>query len=241
MVMQHPGVVGVGAYGAAVDSEVGGPSLASGEDTVVRPTARNRALEDPLSCGAMDAGLAALLGATVGALGTGGAAFVTGSLGRRQARMQLRAEHVRLLREPRRSAYVAYAQCFQEVHALQAEAAKCASEAADAQEPHRGRLLRDADSAYARAGERLHGELQQRQSAVTVEGPPPVTAAALEAEGALLIARGDVHRYIRNLEDGNLADEHERAADDALLGVHQPLVRFLNAASAALADDGLNT
>ncbi|QIJ61192.1 hypothetical protein [Streptomyces sp. JB150] len=185
--------------------------------------------------------MAALLGAIVGALGTGGAAFVTGSLGRGQARMQLRAEHVRLLREPRRSAYVAYAECFQEAHALHTEALKCASAAADAQEPDRGRLLRDADSAYVRAGERLHGRLQQLQSAVAVEGPPLVTAAALDAEDALLTARGDIHRYIRRLEDGTFTEEHERAADDALLGVHQQLVRFLNAASAALADDGLST
>ncbi|MCX5332591.1 MULTISPECIES: hypothetical protein [unclassified Streptomyces] len=44
------------------------------------------------------------LGAAVGALGTGGAALATGLSGRGQARTQLRAEHVRLLREPRRAA-----------------------------------------------------------------------------------------------------------------------------------------
>ncbi|MFF5001532.1 hypothetical protein ACFY3G_01780 [Streptomyces phaeochromogenes] len=187
----------------------------------------------------MDAGLAALLGAAVGTLGTSGAALVTGFLGRGQARMQLRAEHARLLREPRRSAYVAFSQCFQEVHALHAEAAKSASAAAEAGEPDRGRLLRDANSAYVRAGERLYGELQQRQSAVVVEGPPAVTAAAFEAENALLASRTEVYRWIRHLEGGAATEEHERAADDALLTVHPPLVLFLNVASAALADDGL--
>ena len=193
-----------------------------------------------LSCRAMDAGLAALLGAAVGALGTGGAALVTGFLGRGQARMQLRAEHARLLREPRRSAYVAFAQCFQEVHALHAAAAKSASAATEAGEPDRGRLLREADGAYEQAGERLHGRLQRLQSAVAVEGPPGVTSAALGAEDALLASRTELYRWIRQLERGAPAEERERAADDALLAVHQALVPFLNAASAALADDGLS-
>ncbi|MGA5506211.1 hypothetical protein [Streptomyces umbrinus] len=188
----------------------------------------------------MDAGLAALLGAAIGSLGTGAAALVTGLLGRGQTRMQLRAEHARLLREPRRSAYVAFTQCFQEVHALHTEAAISASAAAEAGEPDRGRLLRDAGGTYERAGERLHGELQQRQSAVTVEGPPVVTTAAFEAEDALLASRVELSRWIRQLEHGATAEDHERMADDALLAVHQPLVRFLNAASAALSEDGLN-
>ncbi|MDN3026433.1 hypothetical protein [Streptomyces sp. S.PB5] len=199
----------------------------------------------------MDAGLAALLGAAVGALGTGGAAAVTGLLGRGQARTQLRAEHVRLLREPRRSAYVAFAQCFQEVHALHSEAARSAASAAvtgtEAEAgtaagtagPDRDRLLTLAEEAYARAGERLHGELQSRKSAVTVEGPPALTAAAFEAEGALLVSRGEVYRWIRTLRQGTATADHERAAEDALLAVHHPFVTFLNAASAALADDGL--
>lgn len=192
-----------------------------------------------LSCRVMDAGLAALLGAAVGALGTGGAAVVSGFLGRGQARMQLRAEHARLLREPRRSAYVAFAQGFQEVHALHTEAAKSASAAVEAEEPDRSRLLSDAHGAYTQAGDRLYGEFQQRQSAVMVEGPPALTAAAFEAESALLTSRGELYRWIRHLERGAAAEDHERAADDALLAVHQSLVRFLNVASTTLSDDGL--
>jgi hypothetical protein len=62
----------------------------------------------------------------------------------------------------------------------------------------------------------------------------------LEAEDALLASRTELYRWIRHLEREAAADEYERAADDALLAVHQPLMRFLNAASAALADDGLS-
>ncbi|WP_143144993.1 hypothetical protein [Streptomyces humi] len=188
----------------------------------------------------MDAGLAALLGAAVGALGTGGAALVSGVLGRGQARMQLRAEHARLLREPRRSAYVAFVECFQEVHALHSEAARSAAAAMEAAEPERATLLSDADTAYARAGERLHGRLRQLQSAVAVEGPPGVTTAALDAEDALYASRTELYRWLRQLERAAPAEERERAADDALLAVHQPLTRFLNAASTALSHDGLS-
>jgi hypothetical protein len=109
----------------------------------------------------------------------------------------------------------------------------------EAAEPDRSRLLHAADEAYARAGERLHGELQLRQPEVRVEGPPALTAAAFEAEGALLLSRAEVYRWIRVLRQGSATEEHERAAEDALLAVHHHFVSFLNAASAALADDGL--
>lgn len=64
----------------------------------------------------MDAGLAALLGAAVGTIGTAAAAWVSGFFARsqmklqieaqeRQAERQIRADHVSQLREPRRQAY----------------------------------------------------------------------------------------------------------------------------------------
>jgi hypothetical protein len=64
----------------------------------------------------VDSGIAAILGAAVGALGTGGAAFVSGLWGAKatqrqmeaqdaQARRQLRVEHIRERREPRSKAY----------------------------------------------------------------------------------------------------------------------------------------
>ncbi|WP_327684450.1 hypothetical protein [Streptomyces sp. NBC_00467] len=67
----------------------------------------------------MDAGTAAILGAAVGALGTGGAALATGWWGARQARLQiesqesqnrrqLRFSHLSERREPRSVAYVEY-------------------------------------------------------------------------------------------------------------------------------------
>lgn len=68
----------------------------------------------------MDAGLAAILGAVVGACGTAVAAGVTGYFSRsqmklqmaaqtRQSERQIRADHAAQLREPRRQAYADYA------------------------------------------------------------------------------------------------------------------------------------
>jgi hypothetical protein len=67
----------------------------------------------------MDAGLAAVLGAAVGAIGSGGAAFATGWWAERQARRQVegqqaiardqvRFEHLKERREPRSAAYANY-------------------------------------------------------------------------------------------------------------------------------------
>ncbi|MFE6104723.1 hypothetical protein ACFVQ4_32895 [Streptomyces laurentii] len=57
----------------------------------------------------MDAGLAAVLGATVGALGTAAAGATAALLSRSTARHQVRTEALRALRESRRATYVSYA------------------------------------------------------------------------------------------------------------------------------------
>ncbi|MFG2563053.1 hypothetical protein [Streptomyces sp. NPDC048496] len=58
----------------------------------------------------MDAGLAAVLGATVGALGTGATGLAAALLSRNTARHQIRAESMRALRESRRATYLAFAE-----------------------------------------------------------------------------------------------------------------------------------
>lgn len=60
--------------------------------------------------GPMDAGLAAVLGATVGALGTAAAGATAALLSRSTARHQVRTETLRALRESRRATYASYAQ-----------------------------------------------------------------------------------------------------------------------------------
>ncbi|MDI3408376.1 hypothetical protein [Streptomyces cavernicola] len=57
----------------------------------------------------MDAGLAAVLGATVGALGTATAGATAALLSRSATRHQVRTDALRALRESRRTTYVSYA------------------------------------------------------------------------------------------------------------------------------------
>ncbi|MER6237703.1 hypothetical protein ABT185_16815 [Streptomyces clavifer] len=57
----------------------------------------------------MDAGLAAVLGATVGALGTAATGTAAALLSRSAARHQAKTESLRALRESRRATYVSYA------------------------------------------------------------------------------------------------------------------------------------
>ncbi|MET8747828.1 hypothetical protein [Streptomyces sp. NPDC004728] len=58
----------------------------------------------------MDAGLAAVLGATVGALGTAATGATAALLSRSTARHQARSETLRVLRESRRAAYTSFAE-----------------------------------------------------------------------------------------------------------------------------------
>ncbi|MBT2404578.1 MULTISPECIES: hypothetical protein [unclassified Streptomyces] len=58
----------------------------------------------------MDAGLAAVLGATVGALGTGATGLAAALLSRNTARHQVKAESMRALRDSRRATYLAFAE-----------------------------------------------------------------------------------------------------------------------------------
>ncbi|GAA0950079.1 hypothetical protein GCM10009576_081480 [Streptomyces rhizosphaericus] len=168
------------------------------------------------------------------------ACFRTGLLGRAQARMQLKAEHVRVLREPRRAAYSAFAECLQQIRTLHdAIGSQLAAAAAGAEDLQREESLQEALRVYQQAGDLFHGELQRLQSSVTVEGPPDVTKAALRAGSTLLYERGTLHRWIRFLEDGTAAEEHQRESDDANLAAQLEIVSFLNEASSALAYDGI--
>jgi hypothetical protein len=186
----------------------------------------------------MDAGLAALLGAMVGAIGSSGAAIATSLLSRGQTRMKIRAEHVHMLQEPRRNAYIAFAECTQKIHDLYTGAKQSAALAAEAEGVQRIEKIREAEGGYSQAGDLFYGQLPQVLARVTVEGPAYVTEAALLAEEALLADRGDLHRWIRSLENGTANKEHENESEGAHLTAGRTRLDFLNRASQALADDG---
>lgn len=70
----------------------------------------SRCPDDGRHSGAMDAGLAAVLGATVGALGTAATGATAALLSRSTARHQARTEALRALREARRATYTNFAE-----------------------------------------------------------------------------------------------------------------------------------
>ncbi|MFG2491123.1 hypothetical protein ACGFSD_08695 [Streptomyces caniferus] len=134
----------------------------------------------------VDSGIAAIVGATVGALGTGGAVAVTGLWGawaardqlaaqEAQLRRQLRVEHVRERREPRRTVYADFL--------TQARAVERAL----------GRY-RESHTTDMDAFHREIDQLDHLGVQVLLEGPPPVAAPSQE-----LIR--SAHRCIRPLRN----------------------------------------
>jgi len=126
----------------------------------------------------MDAGVAAVLGATVGALGTGGAAFVTGWWGARQAKLQistqesqsrrqLRFTHLSERREPRSAAYAEYISQAQHVQRKFSELAPRV-------------LVEQTDETHNMATtlESENKKLQELATRVCIEGPASIVEPA---------------------------------------------------------------
>ncbi|MFF8784411.1 hypothetical protein [Streptomyces sp. NPDC015125] len=181
----------------------------------------------------MDSGIAAILGATVGALGTGGAAAVTGLWGARTVRVQLaaqeaqlrrglRVDHVRDRREPRREVYADFL--------AQARAIERAL----------GRY-RESHTTDMDAFHREIDKLDHLGVHVLLEGPPPVVSPSQE-----LIRTA--HRCIRPLRNsiglrerfdagsGECVDAAESVAEAGLVFTAE--VRdFAEAARRVLDDD----
>ncbi|MFF8918591.1 hypothetical protein ACF08M_36125 [Streptomyces sp. NPDC015032] len=133
----------------------------------------------------MDAGIAAILGATVGALGTGGAAFATGWWGAKQARLQiatqetqsrrqLRFNHLSERREPRSVAYVAL---ISQAQAAQRKYSTLAPQ-----------VLISQDSATAELADGLETEnvkMQELAARVSIEGPASIVEPARKLKEAV--------------------------------------------------------
>ncbi|MER5386858.1 hypothetical protein ABT040_42620 [Streptomyces sp. NPDC002688] len=132
----------------------------------------------------MDAGLAAVLGATVGAVGTGGAGIVAALLARSQGRSQLSAEYARFIREQRKAAYTAYMETVLKEHERLRDASAHLQMAAHAEGDDRAEAVRAAWPEY-RAVQEQWADLERRYAEVAVEGPPAITQSALQISGAL--------------------------------------------------------
>ncbi|MFF3276305.1 hypothetical protein ACFYWU_36025 [Streptomyces chrestomyceticus] len=154
----------------------------------------------------MDAGLAAILGAAVGACGTAVAAGVAGFLSRSQTKLQLaaqdrqlsrqiRADLVTQLREPRRQAYAAFAaETSAKLEALWWVAEALAGDPPQCEAAER--LLREnfvpsADAAYER---------------VLMEGPEEVASAAAHLAAGVESAGNIAFTWLARDDDSRESD-----------------------------------
>ena len=188
----------------------------------------------------MDAGLAAVLGATVGALGTGGAGVVVALLTRSQARLQLHAEHLRLAREPRKNTYAAFAEIAIKVHTHLTEAE---AQIAVASRPHnasaREEMVEEANS-QLQAAEEAQKRADHLQSLVYIEGPRAVISSVVELSSALVGYRHRLMAALRLLKESGECDGGTLEALETDRGdSYTKYVRYLYAASDTIGDSGL--
>ncbi|GAA4991787.1 hypothetical protein [Streptomyces hyderabadensis] len=182
----------------------------------------------------MDAGLAAVLGAAVGAVGTGGAGVIAALLARSQARSQILAEHVRLIREPRKATYVAFVEACREEHDRLDNACQLldlhlnSPIVAVREERYEGaRNLYDASTEARRA-------LKHLEAQVYIEGPPSVISAAVDLSASLTDFRHEVLDVMAPDASGTI-----EAMEAARTASYEKYLDFLYRASEAVGADGL--
>ncbi|QKW07395.1 hypothetical protein HUT18_14375 [Streptomyces sp. NA04227] len=167
----------------------------------------------------MDAGLAAVLGATVGAVGTGGAAAISALMGRSQTRLQVQAEHDRILRDARRIAYAKLAEALsRSMKAMQQ--CEFSIRTYKVTPETRRQELRDEVDAESAEAEMLYQALPPHMALVSIEGPVEISLAAAEAHKSLSQYRLAVVRFRHVLLDGESFDslmvESERRREIAI-------------------------
>ncbi|MBJ6639885.1 hypothetical protein H4K36_22155 [Streptomyces sp. DHE7-1] len=188
----------------------------------------------------MDAGLAAVLGAAVGAIGTGGAGVVAALLARSQSRTQLQAEHLRLIREPRKATYVAYAEAVQQEHDRLLEilsrttvvARQGRSEALESFMAVAEQLYQDSDQ---QAGARKHLQAQ-----VYIEGPSTVIGSAVDLASSQHDFKEAALACLQQLRRGSCPPELVDAMHEKRDVAYGKYLNYLYAASAVMQADGLN-
>ncbi|MEV7234250.1 hypothetical protein AB0N06_09725 [Streptomyces sp. NPDC051020] len=127
----------------------------------------------------MDQGVAALIGAIIGAVGATAAALITVRLSTRGALAQLQqervqferqglADYVRVRRDARRGAYAAFAECFYTFM----EIVKRTHETAESGDTRGALALIQGEATV------VHGQLLRARSVISIEGPDYVTTAA---------------------------------------------------------------
>ncbi|MEE1829489.1 hypothetical protein [Streptomyces sp. SP17KL33] len=144
----------------------------------------------------MDQGIAALLGAAVGVLGTVSASAISGWSSRQQIRTQSIVDHAQWRRQARRDAYSAFLAPAHETRNSLKRAARALIDDADVEVAHH-QLQAAHDSL---------GEVQGAWAALAIEGPESVEQAANGVKTALhsmhttLLAWRDSPEYPQNVK-----------------------------------------
>ncbi|MEU9329495.1 hypothetical protein AB0D91_37840 [Streptomyces canus] len=186
----------------------------------------------------MDAGLAAVLGAAVGAVGTGGAAIATALLNRSQARLQLRAEHVRLLRQTRQTIYARFTEALQTAHeSLFAVERKLRLYRAD--EPDAEAKRAEIERAFDIAQEQTE-VLSTPAALVAIEAPFELSDRSDKAAHALSDYRNHLMVAVAKIGTGEeFASDDAEEARNRREGTIRANIRFRLTASEVLNDDGM--
>ncbi|MFD3437983.1 hypothetical protein ACFWU3_10805 [Streptomyces sp. NPDC058685] len=151
--------------------------------------------------------------------------------------MQLHAEHLRALREPRKSAYVAYAECWKKRFNLieQSWSDLYVADRHPGTQVAEGLLV----SAAATRSEAIDmsAAMGPVQAVVYVEGPREVTHASVTASSRLVDLISLVRDSSAAVQNGEPAEEHAASFEPARNAAYNSYLDFLYAASDALGSD----
>ncbi|MCX4585225.1 hypothetical protein [Streptomyces sp. NBC_01481] len=175
----------------------------------------------------MDQGLAVLLGATVGVLGTISASAISGWSTRQQVQSQAKVEHAQWRRQARRDAYSAFLAPANEARS----ALKITARALIGDSPD----MTEADRRLRVAQEQLD-VVQAAWASLAVEGPEPVEQAARSVHTGLHSMRTTLlaWRDSAGAPDRNVSFVERHAVE--VTRVSERIGRFTAAARAALDD-----
>ncbi|MEU1045821.1 hypothetical protein ABZ400_11765 [Streptomyces sp. NPDC005897] len=166
--------------------------------------------------------------------------MIAALLTRSQHRTQIRAEHLRLIREPRRSSYVAYAAAARTEYdrltdaADHVETALAASSPADAQQAReQARLILNESTASYR-------ELRHLQAQVHVEGPMAIISKSITLLSALTEFEGAIIGTVQAQLEGLPTDAPATLMTERKRAAHKAYLQFLYGATEALGADGVS-
>ncbi|MEU2294092.1 hypothetical protein [Streptomyces bacillaris] len=146
----------------------------------------------------MDSGLAAVLGATVGALGTGATGLAAALLARSTARHQVLSENMRALRESRRATYLAFAETHERYLDMLSTTLIPLSRV-ERFPDQREEWITKAHKRWDQALKYRQNEVQKIRAVLYLDATRPVAEAALEVTARFVLLSGATRRTFEAL------------------------------------------